>query len=722
MNILSHLPYRLFAAAALLIVTIQAHADIDKKYFSKIAKEIWAEEMPMFNPKADLSDSLYQNRSAVFIARYVGLVAKYDDSANPGKYNVTGVANSNCINARSLQRTMVKLFDKSAVESFSEFSIAPPQKEDLRGFLLYSIKPSFGARIHKPDGTVTEVDLKEALTVTKGKKKKEDEEYKIAVPGLEVGDVLEYFYCNEYAAEEMSLHRENLSLLKGYPTKHLVVECSIAPQLAFEYGNYNGAPAFTADGRTKDGLNHCFIEITDMNPVEEKMPFFSEARQMPYLVMHVLNNTARLEFISSTARPGGIRKMVYPYLIQDAAAAIRMCKLPDKVEGTAFDIVKNWRKNHPDASEREIADAAWMAIRYAGVKEETRITPRQYCVIFYNIIEKLKLTNPVRVALTSSRKDVPVTEMASYRDIDYIAMLDNVAYFPDEDVTTLPGETPENYCGEEAIMFNAPPSNPQLHTFAQKVNLAPSKPKDHCTESELTARIDPENEENLLVEHTRSYTGALKSTFLSLMSMPDWQKEYERYLGLKPAKRKDNSNGNIFKELLEQNPELVSEHFWGKDSRVDSITVVNKGLTPDDPMATYRMKGSVQGLISQAGNGLMVNIGTLYGKQIEVKGSERNRDVAVVMATAHRQRSKIRLRIPDGYSVNPESLESLNRQVITPEASFFTEATLDGNDVVVNIAERYMRALYPAESWPNILKVLDAASEFSSASIILNPK
>ena len=66
-------PLRLLVILSLAAIALTANAKLDKKYYDKVAKEVWAEELPMFNPKADLSDSLYQNRSAVIIGHYIGL-------------------------------------------------------------------------------------------------------------------------------------------------------------------------------------------------------------------------------------------------------------------------------------------------------------------------------------------------------------------------------------------------------------------------------------------------------------------------------------------------------------------------------------------------------------------------------------------------------------------------------------------------------------------------
>ena len=64
-------------------------------------------------------------------------------------------------------------------------------------------------------------------------------------------------------------------------------------------------------------------------------------------------------------------------------------------------------------------------------------------------------------------------------------------------------------------------------------------------------------------------------------------------------------------------------------------------------------------------------------------------------------------------------MANLARKVLTPEGAFVVEAKIEGNQVLVNISERYSRAIYPAESWENLLQIFDGCDEFRSANIVL---
>lgn len=706
--------------AAIIISPLVGNAAIDKKYFKKMADKVWSMDLPQFDPKADLSDSLFRNKSAVIIAKYTNLTAKHEKSANEQKYRLTGLPEDNAINCFYIQRTMIKLNDATSVEKYGEFEIDPARKETIRGFTLFTEKNAFGARIFKPDGSVRNVDLKEVLTVKEGKKDKKEKSYKLAVPGLETGDILDFFYTTEIFADEQSLKGVDFGLLGHYPAKDFKIECNFSPTLAFEYGIYNGAPDFERHGKMSDGLIHCSIHLTNVEAIEEKYPYFQAARQMPYISMNILNNTARLEFVPKNPRQPGLRKMTYPYLVQDACMLITATKLPEKLESTALSIASDWINVHPQATDREKSDATWMAVRYAAEINDNECNSRHCCVAFCNITEKLNFPIPGRIAISTPRHKLPVTQLASYRDANYLAICGDAIYFPGYEDVMSPGETPIDFCGEEYVKFNANPLFKQLPNYAERTRIPASNAKDNKTSIETSMKINPDNPELTNVATSGTCTGTAKSTAILFTDDNQLLTEYERYLGLKSKKKKASNKKNDTEQKEEF--ESFAKRLWGsEESTLENYKVDAIGITPDSKEWRFSLQGSVPGLVSEAGNGLMVKVGQMIGKQVEVSGSTRNRSVSVVRESASHNIYKIRLEIPEGYQVATESLENLKRNITTQEGQFYVNATLEDNSVLIDVSERYTHAIAPATAWPSILKIIDAAYDFQNASLVLKP-
>lgn len=696
-----------------------ATAEINKKFYRKAAETVWSMNLPPFNPAADLSDSLYQNQSAVFIARYIGIDASYNSDYNPRKESVVGIPESNITDAVYLRRYMVKLNDAAAVDKYTEFTMPAAQKETVRGYTLYETKPAFGARIIKPDGTVKDVDIAEALTVTAGKKGK-DAEYRIAIPGLTAGDILEYFYYTIYTFDEFSVPSIRVPLLGSYPTKNLTLDCQTDPKLALEYGAYNGAPKITAFSKAGD-KNKLFFELEDVDMLDDEMPCFSVARQMPFIDIHIKNNNARLEYVPETARPGGIRHTSYPFLMSDIASSIVKCKFNTKVVNDAASITKIWMKANKDATTRQIADAAWISLSVALVQENEKASSRQFAVMFSNLLKKLNLPENGRIGVTTSRKQVPVTELVDYNDADYVVFVGDVCYIADNDLCQLPGEIPAHYDGEAFVKFDANPDNPLLYRSAVQGNLPKTKAKDNVMTVETHLRLDPDNEENILASTDMNLTGAMKSLASLIPPAHEQLNRATTYLGHKPVKIKDYDTETEKADKTELAEKLIKQLWDSDDAVLSEHKVLEYGCTPDSAALRMNFKGSVSGLISQGGNNLIVGIGHFIASQKQFKGKERERDVSIVRECPEKFDTSIIFHIPEGYELVENSLDDLNRSVVTPEATFNTQAISDGHTVTIRIVERYPRSLYAASSWASILKVQDAAHEFNTASLILRP-
>lgn len=707
----------------LLLAVASPHeirADIDKSFYDKAAATVWGMDLPQFNPDADLSDSIYKDKGAVYIARYRKIDALHDESTNVMKELITGYRNNNAINAVDFDRTMVKILDRSAIDNFNSVTLPIPKKNEVHGYTLMSLKPAFGARLIKPDGTVENINMDEALTVTKGKNN-EDAEYKIAIPGLEPGVILDYFYYIDYFMEEQSLPAIKIDFFKPYPIKDFLVEISSPPSLALEYANYNGAPALKLDN-TEGGVNHLSLHMSGIEAIEQTELFFSKARQMPYLYIYILNNTGRLGYVPKSARPGGVRTPLPAQLLQDIACAVKDGKYPKKSIDEAEGIMKQWKKNHPDASEREIIDAAYVALNFSCMKHNEKLSDRQFAKSFSRLLENMSTVLPGRVAVTSPRSAAPVDRLVHFNDATYISVVGDSCYFPYKERLYVPGEIPAGYDSEKAFRFEGAPYLDNLHSVAHPFTIPRSGTKDNITETISNLSMEPDHIEDLTITTTVNFTGSWKNILASAIPTGDIMAEWARFLGQKEPK--DVAERNKENEAILQRKEMTkrAEIIWNCDNpKLISFSTPSLGCTPDKPTATLVISGLVPGMVSRAGNDLLINIGRLIGQQLEVKGSARKRDISIIQECADQQRHTIKFTVPDGYEVIPESVTSLNKTISSPVASFIVSAKVDGRDVVVQLVERHSVAVAPASAWPDILKVFDAAFEFNSAVIAIRP-
>ncbi|MCB0852429.1 MAG: DUF3857 domain-containing protein, partial [Bacteroidetes bacterium] len=139
-------------------------------------------------------------------------------------------------------RKRIKLLDKSAVETFSEFSFAETFKVE-KGFRSKGGKVIAAFKLIKPDGTEKEIDLDNAIEI-----EGEDGESlkKVAIPDLEPGDILDYFYyVFEPFRTTTGVHYfepVRSTILDDYPILKQKISLHVDEDFMINFNSYNGAP------------------------------------------------------------------------------------------------------------------------------------------------------------------------------------------------------------------------------------------------------------------------------------------------------------------------------------------------------------------------------------------------------------------------------------------------------------------------------------------------
>ena len=191
-----------FIILAAVCITSAASGKTDKykALADTVREQVWAMDIPEFNDFSRQHPD-FDNRSAVVVAAYREICAKKKTGI---AFNVDMLTNifslplkaTPQIHSTDLYRRLIKINDKAALEKFSEFEIST--NENTGNFLNFwayykeDIDYVIGVRIIKPDGRIVVVDTDDFTDVKEGKKEKELKQ-KLAVPGLETGDMIDVF-------------------------------------------------------------------------------------------------------------------------------------------------------------------------------------------------------------------------------------------------------------------------------------------------------------------------------------------------------------------------------------------------------------------------------------------------------------------------------------------------------------------------------------------------
>lgn len=285
---------RKFASILLIALAQVVFGQVSDSFLKNASKKVWSTEIPEFNAQTPIPDSLLENNSAVIIAEYHDIDASHSQISNMTLRNTT--------TSRYTRRFMVKLLDQAAIERYSEFEFGDKNSGKAGAYEYYTRKNAFGARIHK-NGEVKEVDLSEAFKITEGKKGDKEVGRKIAIPGLEVGDILEYFYYREDIADVVSVEGLDIAVLNLYPVMNFMINGAFDKSLTVEYRTANGCPE--PEENSSGSRNLLSLKLTDL-PAGASDRFTREMRQLPYFRVAMLNNTPDLPIIPAPARKSGI--------------------------------------------------------------------------------------------------------------------------------------------------------------------------------------------------------------------------------------------------------------------------------------------------------------------------------------------------------------------------------------------------------------------------------
>jgi len=143
---------------------------------------------------------------------------------------------------KGITRKKVKIQDQSAIEDFSEFYF---QSSEVLGITLI-----------KADGTEIVIETKDAISVETDVPQfyrssfQNSAYYKIAVPNLEVGDIIDYYTVYQESKEESISFLTTIT--ETYPVVKQAFIIDIGKGWNFYHRSLNGAPEFIEQGTGQD--------------------------------------------------------------------------------------------------------------------------------------------------------------------------------------------------------------------------------------------------------------------------------------------------------------------------------------------------------------------------------------------------------------------------------------------------------------------------------------
>ncbi|RZJ67169.1 MAG: DUF3857 domain-containing protein [Flavobacterium sp.] len=691
---------------ALLFVSAIASAQKNKEEVEKLFWESQDEAS-----KGTTVPEKWKNESAV-------ILYEYDYYYYPMAYPKQGF------------RKRIKLQDAASVKEFSEFSYKEFSKR------IRNVDQTWlGIKIIKPDGKEIAVDTdKEA--------RKLDDDKKIAIANLEIGDIIDYYFYMTVTDNVGIFDSHESTLNDSYPTLKLRVELQLDKRLFLNLNTFNGAPEFADLPPGRKGDRRFDLTASDIPKIDSQRwlypmvalpcykfqvstkPFGKPDKEVANGKVKKSISTDDMMFSYEEAfRPfgdmGHIERFLKKKTFENDAEKVRQVYyftrhhyFTQYVEAWAineakifspFELYKNpiFLSNQTDFINHFMAFLKDNKIDYDIVLATQR---------YNGPLTDLLLSSNISVMLRVNTMPEPVylqyfTPFTSADQFDYD--LENTdAYvlnvlkrkkITDVETVHLPSSTINDNHTKVVSKVSVDGAMSGL-----KVNRESSY-FGHFKEDEQDDRLyffDYVNEDYLKYE-----TEPLLDRVRSNKKEAQYKKEYAALIDKLKDKQKES-----FKKSL-------SDEFDIKVEKYD-YSVKNTGRFGRKEAFVYNESFELENnFVKKAGANYIVEIGKILTGQVEITKKEKERKDNVYMAFPRSFVNEIEFEIPSGYTVT--GIEKLNKNVTNATGGFTSSAKIEGNKLVVTTKKYYSNYFEPNGSWPKMIDFLEAAYQFTQEKVLL---
>lgn len=638
-------------------------------------------------------------------------------------------------------RKRIKLQDAAAVKEFSEFSFKE-KFQSSKGWGGQSVT-TVGIKIVKPDGKEVEIDIdKDAKTV--------DSEKKIAIAGLEAGDIIDYYaYSFEKFSSQLAFGFDPVETTLGdvYPVIDYKLSFRTENDFFLNFSSYNGAPELKEIATDKS--NERRYELTASNIEKDDFPVW----------FYPLVELPSYKFQVYFARSGKFEKQAEAFLPEKEKIVKKNVSKEDVFDyytrkfkpygDMAF--IEKFLKGKTFASNEEKVREVYYFTRHqyltqyveAFVANEANIFKPFYLygnAIFFN--DEVEFINHFMAFLKDNRLDYdiivsmpryngPIEELLIQSDLKVLLRVNttpNPVYL--EFFTPYSSADQFNYEVENSNAYVLNVAKSKKITDVSMVKLPSTTAQDNRSVAVFNVGLN-DDKSGINVKRETSYFGHLKDAQQreKLYFFDYVGEDYAKY-GTKPLidrapKRNQEQYRKEFDAVIKKSKDKQKEEFKKEseeefDTKIEqyNFAVTTTGrFGSKNPMIVTEEFSLENSLVKKAGENYMIEIGKILGGQIHIDKKDKDRTNNVYFSFPRCYENQIVFEIPAGYTVS--GLEKLNKNVTNATGSFVSTAKIAGNKLTIDIKKIYNNYYEPNSNWPKVLDFLDAAYQFTQEKILL---
>ncbi len=650
-------------------------------------------------------------------------------------------------------RKRIKLQDKNAVEEFSKFNFSK-QFRSSKGDYYFTRKKGktyFGVKIIKPDGKEIEIDTeKEAIK----NEDSNDNQYKIAISNLEVGDIIDYYYYTIEPFKVINTHSfESIErpISDVYPIMDFKLTLDTENNFFINFKSLNGAPELKQIPSDKKSIRKYEFRMENIDKNDYPIWFYP-LLELPSIKLQVFfsrhSKTANKEISFLPENEKIIKSKI------DKQEFLDLYNRRLSSKGNVGDI-KSFLKGKVFKSNEEKVIASYYYIRHyyltrfleAYYADKTNIFPTAYYLYGYPVIiqsqkhfvkhftQFLKRNKiPYEVVASTKRYNGSIDDLIIENNVDVLIKVKTknplyATFFAPH--TTISYFSPLLENSEAYFLSRSEKQNYKLDQI-RKDKLPLSKYTDNESTKVIDLTIHDDfggfdiNIETKLKGHSKvneQYNRFIFSDYV--------YKDYKRYntkslVELIKKKKEKERVSKEFKALITKLKKNQKEYFEEQaKSELDIETIedyeykiTHNGRFKPSSYFTYTESYNFDNhFIKKAGPNYIIEIGKFIGGQIEVEEKYRKRDANIYMSYPRMFNNEISLNIPEGFTV--AGLDKLNKNISNEAGAFMSSAKVEGNKLIIQTSKQYKGNFFKKDQWPNILSFLDEANQFTNEKILL---
>ncbi len=651
------------------------------------------------------------------------------------------------LNIHIISRNIVKLNDQAAINIYSEFGNLSNYKQLI-------------IRIIKPDGSIKTIDVENEKVKTsepyrsilRGSTHPFIKTSKLAIPDLEVGDILDYcVYYKEgltlFGVLEAPSVRDVIN--EEYPIMDYTLDIHSKKDFYISIKTENGAPEAKDVSSEKGKDRQYSFQIKDVEKID---PILWEYPLMtyPYIKFQVSLEKDKLTKAFTGEEKSEIKHTVndeevlkyyraitvfdHGYKGSDRFLQDKDFSPKQKVEEIYYYMRQYYLNQFMEASiaynNNLTVDSPFSFYAHPNYIT-TELKFINYYVSFLreeNIpfeliaaiprsqgkIDDLLFPDDITLLLKiklDQEEPLYVTQFGNHTNFNYIPY-----YLEGNEAYSL--ETGNGHRLETIKKVTVPVSDYNRNNSYQKYEISflenfqtiqvnrNTAHKGHNKIKEIDDRL---NALNFIDEdHSKYGTKRLYDRLKKKKNKNKYEKEFPAFKEKIETKQKEWYEKNLEEEL-----DIEVEGF--------SFEVTKTGRYNIEDVLSFNEEFTINNdLLKRAGKNYLLEIGRFIGGQIAIDEKDKERIQDIHMPYPRSFANEMIVNIPEDYEVT--GYDKLNMKIENETGGFVSEATLEGNTLTIKTHKYYVNNYEPNGNWIKMLQFLEASYQFSQEKILLKKK